>query len=212
MRSANLVSCCGLRVATLDRIGGSEEGVAMTQASLPRCRKGGFTLVEILVVVSIIGLLAGLSIPAVGGAMHAARKAKVTTMAHQIRTALTQFNTEYGYFPTNGMNQGMGTTSQTLALVLMGSASSTNDNPRQIAFLEVPSDFTVSGNISNRGIVTPVGFYANRGQSNLSVAVDHDYNGEVRVTNGATVTNLKATTAVWYVDPKDSRKTIGTWK
>ena len=171
-----------------------------------------FTLVEILVVVSIIGLLAGISIPAVGGAMHAARKAKVSAMAYQIRTALIQFNTEYGYFPTNGMNQGMGTTAQTLALILSGSPSSTNDNPRQIVFLEVPTDFTVGGNISNRGIVTPLGFYANKGQSNLSVAVDHDYNGEVRVTNGTAVTNLKATTAVWYVDPKDTRKTIGTWK
>ena len=184
----------------------------MKQLSLPRCRKGGFTLVEILVVVSIIGLLAGLSIPAVGGAMHTARKAKVTAMAHQIRTALTQFNTEYGYFPTNGMNQGMGTTAQTLALILIGSSSSTNDNPRQISFLEVPIDFTFSGNISNRGIVTPRGFYANNTQSNLSVSVDHDYNGEVRVTNGTAVTNIRATTAVWYVDPKDRTKTIGTWK
>lgn len=172
----------------------------------------GFTLVEILVVVSIIGLLAGLAIPAVGGAMHAARKAKVTAMAHQVRTALTQFNTEYGYFPTNGMNQGVGTTAQTLALILTGSSSSTNDNPRQISFLEVPSDFTFNGSVSNRGIVTPRGFYANNAQSNLFVSVDHDYNGEVRVTNGTTATNIRATTAVWYVDPKDRTKTIGTWR
>ena len=39
-----------------------------------------FTLVEILVVVSIIGLLAGLAIPAVGGALASARKAKVSAM------------------------------------------------------------------------------------------------------------------------------------
>jgi len=179
-----------------------------------RTGPASFTLVEILVVVSIIGLLAGLSIPAVGGAMHAARKAKVTAMAHQVRTALTQFNTEYGYFPTNGMNQGIGTTAQTLALILIGSSSSTNDNPRQISFLEVPADFTFggSGNVSNRGIVTPRGFYAGNAQSNLSVSVDHDYNGEVRVTNGTAVNNIRATTAVWYVDPKDRTKTIGTWK
>ena len=174
----------------------------------------GFTLVEILVVVSIIGLLAGLAIPAVGGAMHAARKAKVTAMAQQVRTALVQFNTEYGYFPTNGMTQGMGTTAPTLALILTGSASSTNDNPRRVSFLEVPSDFTLNGlgNISNRGIVTPRGFYANNTQSNLFVSVDHDYNGQVTVTNDTTQTTIQATTAVWYVDPKNSRKTVGTWK
>ena len=144
--------------------------------------------------------------------MQTARKAKVTAMAHQIRTALTQFNTEYGYFPTNGMNQGVGTTSQTLALVLSGSTASTNDNPRQIAFLEVPNDFTFNGNISNRGIVTPRGFYANNAQSNFTVSVDHDFNGEVQVTNGTVTTNMRVTTAVWYVDPKNSAKTVGTWK
>ena len=195
----------------LDRRRKKEEGTKMKTAG---SGIRSFTLVEILVVVSIIGLLAGLSIPAVGGAMHAARKAKVTAMAQQIRTALTQFNTEYGYFPTNGMNQGVGTTSQTLALILTGSSSSTNDNPRQIAFLEVPQDFTFggAGNVSNRGIVTPRGFYAGGAQSNLSVAVDHDYNGKVFVTNDGTRTEITASTAVWYVDPKNSRKTVGTWK
>ncbi len=173
----------------------------------------GFTLVELLVVVSIIGLLAGLSVPAVGGAMNSARKAKVSAFAHQVRTALVQFSTEYGYFPTNGMVQGVGATAPALALILTGSASSTNDNPRQISFLEVPSDFTLNGlgNVTNRGIVTPRGFYAS-GQSNLSVSVDHDYDGQISVTNGITRTNLTATTAVWFVDPRNSGKTIGTWK
>lgn len=169
-----------------------------------------FTLVEILVVISIIGLLAGLSIPAVGGAMNAARKAKVSAMAQQIRTAITQFNTEYGYFPTNGITAGSGRTSAGLALVLAG--LDTNANPRQIVFLEVPVDFTTnaSGNVSN-GIVTPRGFYKT-GQSNLFVAVDHNYDGMVTVTNGTTQTNIRGSVAVWFIDPKDSKKTIGTWK
>ena len=172
-----------------------------------------FTLVEILVVVSIIGLLAGLSIPAVGGALASARKAKVSAMAHQIRTALIQFNTEYGYFPTNGISAGVGRTEPALALLLTGSDSAAASNPRRISFLEVPNDFTFggAGNLSNRGIVTPAGFYKG-GQSNLSVAVDHDYNGEVSVTNGTTRTNIRATVAVWFVDPKAANKTVGTWK
>jgi len=170
-----------------------------------------FTLVEILVVVSIIGLLAGLSIPAVGGALNAARKAKVTAMAQQVRTAILQFNTEYGYYPTNGFSAGMGNTSTNLILTLAGLA--TNDNPRRVVFLEVPNDFTFNnaGNLSNRGLVTPRGFYKT-GQSNLSVAIDHDYDGLVSVTNDGRTTNIRGTTAVWYVDPKASGKTVGTWK
>jgi len=177
---------------------------------------GAFTLVEILVVVSIIGLLAGLSIPAVGGALASARKAKATAMAQQIRTALVQFNTEYGYFPTNGMNNGIGTTGSALALILTGDGSNsdaTNANPRRIAFLEVPVDFTFNnaGNLSNRGLVTPRGFYKS-GQSNFFVSVDHDYDGTVTVTNDGRSTNIRGTTAVWYVDPKAANKTVGTWK
>ena len=172
-----------------------------------------FTLVEILVVVSIIGLLAGLSIPAVGGALASARKAKVAAMAHQVRTAIVQFNTEYGFYPTNGMNAaGIGNTATNLALILTG--QNTNDNPRRIAFLEVPNDFTFNnaGNLSNRGLVTPRGFYKS-GQSNLSVSVDSDYNGEITVTNDGVSTILRgASVAVWFVDPKAANKTVGTWK
>ena len=174
-----------------------------------------FTLVEILVVVSIIGLLAGLSIPAVGGALRSARKAKATAMMHQIRTALASFQAEYGYFPTNGFTSGIGNTGPTLALILTAdtnSASSVAANPRRIPFLEVPADFTFGGsaNLSNRGIVTPSGLYKS-GQSNFSVAVDHDYNGAV-ATNTTGQQNIRTTVAVWMVDPADARKVIGTWK
>ena len=170
----------------------------------------GFSLVEILVVVSIIGLLAGLSIPAVGGALASARKAKVSAMAHQIRSAIVQFNTEYGYFPTNGLVNGVGRTDKSLTLVLVG--LDTNANPRRIGFLEVPQDFTTNelGNVSN-GIVTPRGFYK-IGQSNLFVSVDHNYDGLVTVTNDTKQTNIRASVAVWFVDPKAANKTVGTWK
>ena len=175
-----------------------------------------FTLVEILVVVSIIGLLAGLAIPAVGGALAAARRAKVASMAQQIRTALVQFHTEYGYFPTNGMSaQYNGPTGPLLAQILTAdtnNATAMQWNPRRIPFLEVPKDFTrnASGDPAQGGIVTPLKFYAG-GQSNFFVAVDGDYDGVVVATNNQNRTNLRATTAVWFIDPRSPTKTIGTW-
>lgn len=190
----------------LDRLGVQVEGESTMRSKI---RLAAFTLVEILVVVSIIGLLAGLSIPAVGGALGSARKAKASAMAHQIRTALTQFNTEYGYYPTTGLVNGVGTTSLSLSLVLTG--TDTNANPRQIVFLEVPPDFTFDNNISNRGIVTPKGYFKT-GQSNFSVAVDHDYNGKVATNSTGGQQDINASVAVWFADSKDPKKVVGTWK
>lgn len=201
----------------LDRAGRNEDVDPMKKI---RGGRPSFTLIEILVVVSIIGLLAGISIPAVGGALAAARKAKAVTMANQIRTALIQFNTEYGFFPTNNMSaQGIGSTDATLGLILTGSSAATNDNPRQIVFLEVPAEFTLGGAgiVTNGGIQTPKNLY-NRGsikgkQLSFSVAVDTDYDSRVWVTNGTSVTNVSGSCHVWIRDPSDpDRKTVGTWK
>lgn len=182
-----------------------------------RAGLSSFTLVEILVVVSIIGLLAGLAIPAVGGALSSAKRAKVSSMANQIRIAIGQFYTEYGFYPTNKDfdSQGMGSTTAEFAMILTGDSNNSvalSQNPRRLAFLEVPNDFTSNNNIATRGILTPVGYLKGNARSNLSVSVDHDYNGEVRVTNNTTATNYKATVHVWFPDNRDTKKTIGTWK
>lgn len=190
---------------------------------------GAFTLVEILVVVAIIGLLAGLSIPAVGGALNSARKAKVNAMAHQVRTAIAQFNTEYGFFPTNdsgwSLQDGNGALIGTTTQMLMGDTNNTatlRQNPRAIAFLEVPMEFMLDGltnNLSRNGLVTPKGLYRsgiNKGkQVNLYFAVDTDYNGRIWVTNSAgSRQEIPGTVGVWFIDPGDNagRKTIGTWR
>ena len=223
--------CEGAKVvsAWLDR--GRKKGEV---AGMNRARRGirSFTMVEILVVVSIIGLLAGLSIPAVGGALRSAKKAKVAAMAQQIRVALSQYYTEYGTFMTNGTpwdtQRGFGTLGGNATMTLMGSTNNpvaTTDNPRSVPFLEVPMDFMMNkstNTLAQNGMVTPTGFYRlgtlkNR-QVNFYYAVDHDYNGTVWVTNtvgnNATLQEMPGTTAVWFVDPDDAqcRKTIGTWK
>jgi prepilin-type N-terminal cleavage/methylation domain-containing protein len=176
-----------------------------------------FTLVEILVVVSIIGLLAGLAIPAVGGALSSAKRAKVTSMANQIRIAVTQFYTEYGFYPTNKDfdQQGVGRTTAEFSLILTGDSNNSvalSQNPRRLAFLEVPTDFTSNNSVATRGILTPVGYLKGNARSNFFVSVDHDYNGQVRVINNGVATNYDATVHVWFQDNRDSKKTVGTWK
>ena len=67
-------------------------------------KQRAFTLIEILVVISIIGVLAGLLFPAISSAIRSAQKAKATAEARNLSAAFQAFYTEFGYWPTNNQN------------------------------------------------------------------------------------------------------------
>jgi prepilin-type N-terminal cleavage/methylation domain-containing protein len=59
----------------------------------------GFTLVEMLVVIVIIGILAGMTAAVLGPARAAARRAVVTAELKQLDMALENYKSEYGEYP-----------------------------------------------------------------------------------------------------------------
>ncbi|MBN1395315.1 MAG: DUF1559 domain-containing protein [Pirellulales bacterium] len=59
----------------------------------------GFTLVELLVVITIIGILIALLLPAVQAAREAARRAQCNNNLKQLGVAAHNFENQYGYFP-----------------------------------------------------------------------------------------------------------------
>ena len=59
-------------------------------------RRRGFTLVELLAVIAIIGLLVALLLPAVQGVRAAGRRTQVFNKLRQMALATTSYATQFG--------------------------------------------------------------------------------------------------------------------
>ena len=61
--------------------------------------RGGFTMIELLMVIIIITILLALLLPAINSAMKTARKAAVSSEIAQLAQALANFKAKYGDYP-----------------------------------------------------------------------------------------------------------------
>ena len=109
------------------------------QKNVKRSNQPSFTLVEVLVVISIIGALAGIMVPTIKGAMEAGKKAKAKGELNAIVAAVKAYKQEYGRWPgstfTSDTTYQDGQSMELLA-ALSGTNSSAVENPKSVRFLE----------------------------------------------------------------------------
>jgi prepilin-type N-terminal cleavage/methylation domain-containing protein len=154
--------------------------------SLPR-KSSAFTLIELLIVVAIIAILAGLAFPAMQGAMNSGRKAAARNDVVQIATAIKNYQLEYGRLPS----------SEGIIATLLGGESS-DENRRGITFLEAQ---TAKGNPPRNGLDASRENYLDSWGRPYLIELDEDYDNRITDNLGSGDQEYLTTVIVKTIGP-----------
>ncbi len=75
-------------------------------------KQSGFTLIELMIVVAIIGILAAIAIPAYQDYTIRSQVSEAMSLADGAKTAVAEYYTNYGNLPSNNSKAGLAPASQ----------------------------------------------------------------------------------------------------
>jgi len=116
----------------------------------------GFTLVEILVVIAILGILMAMMIPAAGAIMKKAKNSTARTDAAVVQSGLMKYRMEYNRWPdfAKGKSKEHLTDAEFLETMMpTGDGKPPKDNLKRVRFIEGGKDVVVPG----KGYLDPWG-------------------------------------------------------
>ncbi|MFT4901092.1 MAG: prepilin-type N-terminal cleavage/methylation domain-containing protein [Lentimonas sp.] len=179
-------------------------------------RKRAFTLIELLTVIAIIGILAGILIPAVGAVKKKALVATSKAKLSQYLTSIQSFKGEYGYYPfSTRLNSDheldLSTVANSKTFVETLSARDINNptqstagdgNRRRIQFHNFTEDEITDGRDQSSIVANTV--VDSFGNNKIRIVFDHDNDGQVRVPDpdGGLKKDIRASVAA-YTEAND---------
>ena len=188
-------------------------------------RQHGFTLVELLVVISIIAVLAAAGFAAGNSAITKARKLTCQASTTALESAVNNFFTEYGSMPIDGSEDKETDTKTDVAMlkVLLGADEDTSPpkNARAVRFLSVKEGKSNKGGMMYQtgssnvptGLFDPWG-----GPFHLMMDLDYDEQIKVKTTSkGSSDKTLNGRrVAVWslgadYKSDNNPSDDVMTW-
>ena len=171
-------------------------------------RHSGLTLIEMLAVVAIVGILAGLLVPAIIAVRNRARAVMARTEVKSLETAWRKYYSEYGRWPSGMVENAAYAVSDDMWQLLKGD-NVDGMNPKGLIFMQF-SRFDTSNNPVNPwwlpGALSAPFYYF------VQFDVNHDDTIDAGTPGNPSTTGIRRPVITWTVNPKETNDVLWSWQ